>query len=341
MAAVALVASAVHLFSLQNGFLPLWDDAEYILDNWHIRRLNIELLEWAFLGFYAANWHPLTWLSHALDYRLWGLAASGRHFTNVVLHAVNSFVVTLLAMRVLETFEERTGTRARGSFVDATGILIVGAVTGLLFGIHPLRVESVAWVSERKDLLCGMFFLLALWQYLNYAERAGRSGRGGAGGAERAGRSGRGRPDRAERTGRARYPLGVLRRACDVRAGAAVEADGRHASRRAAAARLTSAETNAITNGPGTAGREGSVLRIRRRRVGDRDLRPEIERGDHAAGGFAVVDADAGGRARPCALPAEDGAAGRIEPLLPARWTTSRRRSPSGRTTSNPTTIAA
>jgi len=166
---VAVTTFFVHLSAVQNGFLPLWDDSEYILDNGFIRSLDRTFVEWGFARFYASNWHPLTWLSHALDYRLWGFAPAGHHLTSVVIHAINAFVVTLLAMRIFELHRAHAPRATGTSLSGRTGILIAGCVTGSFFGIHPLRVESVAWVSERKDLLCGLFFLLALWQYLNYA----------------------------------------------------------------------------------------------------------------------------------------------------------------------------
>lgn len=98
----------------------------------------------AFTGFYAGNWHPLTWVSHMLDVSLFGLVPAGHHATSALLHAANA-VLAFLALA------ELTGTRWRAAFAAA------------LFAVHPLRVESVAWVAERKDVLSACFGLAALW----------------------------------------------------------------------------------------------------------------------------------------------------------------------------------
>jgi tetratricopeptide (TPR) repeat protein len=163
-ALVALLTFAVYFRSLHNGFVN-WDDADYVLNNPHIRSFDLRFLKWAFLEFYASNWHPLTWISHALDYAVWGLNPFGHHFTNNVLHAANAFLVVLLAIRLLDAHAKRRGGPALGE----RNVLVAGLVTGLLFGMHPLHVESVAWVAERKDVLCAFFFLLALLGYVKYA----------------------------------------------------------------------------------------------------------------------------------------------------------------------------
>ena len=158
---VSLATFAVYLRSLGNGFVA-WDDNVYVYDNSFIRSLSPEFFKKIFFSFPEGNWHPLTWMSHALDYAVWGLNPLGHHLTNVVLHSANTFLVVLLAMRLVSTAAEFSGERARRA------LLIAGGVTGLLFGLHPVHVESVAWVSERKDLLCGFFFLLSILGYLSY-----------------------------------------------------------------------------------------------------------------------------------------------------------------------------
>jgi len=166
--AVALATFLVYLPALQNGFVE-WDDGSYVLYNMHIRSLDPVFFKWAFFNFYASNWHPMTWISHALDYAIWGLNPLGHHLTNIILHAVNTFLVVVLAMRLLEAFRERAALNGSLSFLNDRAILIAGGTTGLLFGLHPLHVESVAWVAERKDLFCALFFLLSIMSYLNYA----------------------------------------------------------------------------------------------------------------------------------------------------------------------------
>jgi tetratricopeptide (TPR) repeat protein len=167
-ASVALTTFVVYLAALQNGFVEL-DDNAYILENQYIRTFNIPFLKWAFFNFYAANWHPLTWMSHALDYALWGLNPIGHHLTNIILHTANTFAVVFLILKLLEIRSERTTENGRSSFLNERTILIAAGTAGLLFGVHPVHVESVAWVAERKDLLCALFFLLSIIMYTNYA----------------------------------------------------------------------------------------------------------------------------------------------------------------------------
>ena len=130
-----------------------YDDVDYILDNYHIKGgLNWQQLGWSFLPGYASNWHPLTWMSHALDCQLYGLNPAGHHASSVLLHALNSALLFLLLNRM-------------------TGALWRCALAAALFAWHPLHVESVAWVSERKDVLSGLFMILTVWAYLRYAEK--------------------------------------------------------------------------------------------------------------------------------------------------------------------------
>jgi len=163
---VSLVTFVIYLRSLQNEFVE-WDDITYVIENPYIRSFNMAFFRWAFLDFYASNWHPLTWISHAIDYAVWGLNPSGHHLTNIVLHAVNTFVSVLLVARLIGS-----GSNSLNGSNGSNG-LIVAATAGLLFGIHPLHVESVAWIAERKDLLCSLFFLLSIMMYLRYAGRGG------------------------------------------------------------------------------------------------------------------------------------------------------------------------
>ncbi len=111
-------------------------------------------VRWAFTGTHSGNWHPLTSLSHMLDCQLWGLNARGHHLTSVLLHTANALLL-FSALRAM------TGRLWRSAFVAA------------LFAIHPLRVESVAWIAERKDVLSGLFFMLTLLAYTSYVRRPG------------------------------------------------------------------------------------------------------------------------------------------------------------------------
>jgi tetratricopeptide (TPR) repeat protein len=111
--------------------------------------VTVEGIAWAFTQTHAANWHPVTWISHMLDCQFYGLNPRGHHLTNVLLH----IATTILLFLVLR---QMTGSLWRSAFVAA------------VFAIHPLRVESVAWVAERKDVLSGLFFMLTVWAYVRY-----------------------------------------------------------------------------------------------------------------------------------------------------------------------------
>ena len=167
---VAAATFLVYVRTFQNGFI--WDDGTYICKNTHIHLLNLAFLKWAFLGFYFDNWHPLTMVSYAVDYAIWGANPLGYHLANIILHSLNAFIVVVLSIRLIEAWEE-TGASSFGSgrTQGGKGKLIAGGAAGLLFGLHPLHVESVAWASERKDVLCGLFFLLSILWYLKYALR--------------------------------------------------------------------------------------------------------------------------------------------------------------------------
>jgi Tfp pilus assembly protein PilF len=130
-----------------------YDDDRYVTENPHIRQgLAADTFTWALTSTEQANWHPLTWMSHALDCSLFRLNPAGHHFTSVMLHAVNVVLLFLLLMW-------------------ATGRLGPSVCVAALFALHSINVESVAWVAERKNVLCTMFFLLALWAYGWYARK--------------------------------------------------------------------------------------------------------------------------------------------------------------------------
>ncbi|MBI5904115.1 MAG: hypothetical protein HZB86_00945 [Deltaproteobacteria bacterium] len=142
-AALALLTLLVYAEVWNHGFISL-DDDEYVTENPAVLNgLTWPGVKWAFTTFHAANWHPLTWLSHMADVEWFGMWAGGHHGTNVLLHA-GSTVVLFLALRRM------------------TGSLWRSGMAAALFGAHPLHVESVAWVAERKDVLSGLFFFLGL-----------------------------------------------------------------------------------------------------------------------------------------------------------------------------------
>lgn len=140
-------------YQVKNFDFINFDDEDYVVQNPYVKKgITGESVKWAFTAFYAGNWHPLTWLSHMIDCELFGLDAGKHHLTNVVFHILN----TLLLFIVLKKF---------------TGAIWQSGFVAMLFAIHPLHVESVAWISERKDVLSTFFFLLALWSYLSYVRR--------------------------------------------------------------------------------------------------------------------------------------------------------------------------
>ncbi|MDB6108356.1 MAG: repeat-containing protein, partial [Pedosphaera sp.] len=133
-----------------------FDDLDYVTANPHVQGgVTPGAVAWAFTSGYAGNWHPLTWISHMVDCQLWGLWPGGHHLTSLLLHLAN----TLLLFAVLRRMTGATGR---------------SAVVAALFAWHPLHVESVAWVAERKDVLGACFWLLTLLAYGRYVERPGR-----------------------------------------------------------------------------------------------------------------------------------------------------------------------
>lgn len=168
---VFLLTILVYLPALKNDFVN-WDDDLYVYENPAIRALDLKALAWMFTTSRAGNWHPLTWLSHSLDYALWGLIPLGHHLTSIMLHGLNALLVFLVVLQLL--------LRARASFVPAASYSVwaisSAGIAALLFAVHPLRVESVAWVAERKDLLCAFFFLLSISAYISYASLRSKGG---------------------------------------------------------------------------------------------------------------------------------------------------------------------
>jgi tetratricopeptide (TPR) repeat protein len=155
---VLLVVAVLLVFgqTLRHEFLN-FDDDQYFYSNPQVQAgLTWNGVIWAFRTTDASNWHPLTWLSLMLDVELFGTGPAGPHLTNVLLHAANTVLLFLLLRRT-------TGAYWRSAFV------------AVLFGLHPLHVESVAWVAERKDVLSGLFFMLTLLMYARYVQGGAKS----------------------------------------------------------------------------------------------------------------------------------------------------------------------
>ena len=137
---LAIITAAVYWRVATQGFIN-FDDPDYVSVNPRVQAgLRPASVQWAFTEVYSSNWHPITWLSHMLDCQIYGLKPAGHHLTSLVLHITNSILLFLLVIRLTRKFWP-------SAFVAA------------LFALHPLHVESVAWVSERKDVLSGFFFI--------------------------------------------------------------------------------------------------------------------------------------------------------------------------------------
>jgi tetratricopeptide (TPR) repeat protein len=150
--ALTLTTAAVFYQVCTYDFINL-DDADYVYENLNIQAgITPKAIKWALTTGYASNWHPLTWLSHMLDWQLFGPKAGGHHLTNLIFHIAN----TLLLFIVLKQMTHK---------------LWPSAFVAVLFALHPLHVESVAWVAERKDVLSTFFWMLTMWAYVRFVSR--------------------------------------------------------------------------------------------------------------------------------------------------------------------------
>ena len=151
-----LITAAAYHGVLRCGFTS-YDDDGYVTENPLVKAgLSLSGIKWAFTTFDQSNWHPLTWLSYMLDKELYGLNPLGFHLTNLLLHLVNVLLLLIV-------FSRMTGSLWKSAFVAG------------LFAVHPLHVESVAWIAERKDVLSTFFWLSAMWAYVSYARKPGAS----------------------------------------------------------------------------------------------------------------------------------------------------------------------
>ena len=165
---VFLVTGAVFLPALRGEFLN-WDDSVNFVANPHYRGLGSPQIRWMLGATLMGHYIPVTWLSFGLNYELGGMNPWGYHVGNLLLHAANATLVYLIARRLFAA--ARGGDSPIG---DTTGpIMVASAFAALVWSIHPLRVESVAWITERRDVLCGLFFLLAVLAYLKGLEHGG------------------------------------------------------------------------------------------------------------------------------------------------------------------------
>jgi tetratricopeptide (TPR) repeat protein len=156
--------------ALQNDFVS-YDDGDYVYENPKVSAgLSLSGIGWAFTHVHAANWHPLTTISHMLDCQIYGLQPWGHHVTNVLLHALAAILLFLALSQLMTAGRQRSAINYQ---LSTSSSVWPCAFVAALFAVHPLRVESVAWVSELKDVLSGVFFMLTLLAYSRYA-RSGR-----------------------------------------------------------------------------------------------------------------------------------------------------------------------
>jgi tetratricopeptide (TPR) repeat protein len=166
---IAAVVLACYLPALHNGFV--WDDHANLIENFNYRGLSFAHLHWMFTTIHDANYHPLIWLTLAVDFVLWGMNPAGYHLTNIVLHTFNAVLFYFLVAAFLR--RETAADPKDNAFVLQTG----AAVGALFFALHPLRVEPVVGVSIRGDVLCGFFYLLTVIAYLRMNESRTAAGR--------------------------------------------------------------------------------------------------------------------------------------------------------------------
>ncbi len=151
---LAVITISVY-WQVHNYDFVNYDDNIYVSDNQQVQGgLTFDSITWAFTTNHASNWHPLTWLSHMLDYQLYGLNPGGHHITSLLFHIANSLLLFIV-------FRKMTGHFWQSAFLAS------------LFALHPLHVESVAWISERKDVLSAFFWMLTMWSYTRYVQHPG------------------------------------------------------------------------------------------------------------------------------------------------------------------------
>lgn len=163
---VAAIVVMVYLPCLDADFVD-WDDDKNIVDNTNFRGLEPRRLLWMFTTTHMGPYQPLSWLTLGVDYTLWGMNPRGYHLTNILLHAAGAGVLCMLTVSILTVRRERTSAGPH-----SPGVALAGATAALGWALHPQHVESVAWVTERRDVLSGLFYLLCLWSYV----RAHRTG---------------------------------------------------------------------------------------------------------------------------------------------------------------------
>ena len=168
LALVVLVTFAVFFPTLQAGFLD-WDEDPLLIKNFAYRGLGLTQLRWMLTTTRMGHYMPVSWITYGWDYALWGMKPFGYHLTNLLVHCASAAVFLLIALRLLSAALSSLPSPPRGGERSSRAWVRGAAVFAALFwAVHPLRVESVAWITERRDVLSGLFFLLAVLAYLAY-----------------------------------------------------------------------------------------------------------------------------------------------------------------------------
>lgn len=169
LAAIGVAAATFLLYlpSRHNGFV-LWDDTDALVDNPAFRGFAWANLRWMFTTFHMGHYQPLAWLTYAMDFALWGMNPTGYHLTSAVIHSLNGALFFVLASQLLNLAVAHRASEPRHLRT------IAAAFAALVFSVHPLRVESVAWATERRDVVSGFFAILTLIAYLRAASATGR-----------------------------------------------------------------------------------------------------------------------------------------------------------------------
>ena len=161
--AVALLTVAVFLPSLHNQFVD-WDDELGLTGNMSFRGFDWSRIKWMFTSLLGGVYQPLPWLTYALDHAVWGMNPYGYHLTSLIFHALNAALFCRLGLRLFSAARLETES-------TPFNLTAAAAFAALVFSIHPLRVESVAWATERRDVVSGFFYLLTVTWYLKSHSR--------------------------------------------------------------------------------------------------------------------------------------------------------------------------
>ncbi len=170
LAAILGALTIIAFFPAFSAGFVSWDDHDVLVNNPHYRGFAADNLRWMFTSTLLGHYQPLTWMSYAVDHALWGMNARGYHATNVAIHLVNVLLVFVLAMRLIVLSRSPIGPGGgEPGNAPTSGVVLAAGLSAGLWGLHPLRVESVAWITERRDVLSTLFLLLSTLAYLRSA----------------------------------------------------------------------------------------------------------------------------------------------------------------------------